>query len=95
MEPQCEVGEDFTNNLVHLAILNPTMAAFSDFGEDLDRDGSMDDLPITQDHVSQQKRAKSRVLGGGELKIDYYLNDWQRGDSIMLCSDGIADKTMV
>ena len=45
LRAQRQVGEDFQADLVHLAILNPTLEAFSDFAEDLDLDGARDDLP--------------------------------------------------
>jgi len=59
---QTEVGEDFQNNLIHLAILNPTTDAFTDFGRDLDDDGQEDDLPsLDLQHASAEVKSQSGV----------------------------------
>lgn len=52
LRAQRQVGEDFQNDLVHLAILNPTQEAFLDFGDDLDQDGASDDLPNLDLHAA-------------------------------------------
>lgn len=52
---------------------------------------------LSQDHVSARKKggnkpALSRALGGmDEIEIDYQCYTWQRGDGVLLCSDGISD----
>ncbi len=52
---------------------------------------------LSKDHTGQIKKGRnkpalSRALGGGDsVDVDYQYHHWQRGDSILLCSDGVSD----
>ena len=52
---------------------------------------------LTEDHLDTRpgkagKPALTRALGApGEIDIAYQVQDWQSGDGLLLCSDGISD----